>query len=37
VGPGEDSLTGFKARVKRAAGTRRVLRFFSGDECEVVV
>lgn len=37
VGPVEDSLIGYKARIRRTGGSRRVLRFFIGDECEIVV
>nr|WP_211204580.1 glucose-1-phosphate thymidylyltransferase [Ammonifex degensii] len=36
VGPVEDSLIGYRARIKRAGGNRRsALRFFIGDECEI--
>ncbi|MEW6446787.1 MAG: glucose-1-phosphate thymidylyltransferase [Bacillota bacterium] len=37
VGPLEDSLIGYKARVRRTEGTRKAMRFFIGDECEIVV
>nr|WP_240610884.1 glucose-1-phosphate thymidylyltransferase [Ammonifex thiophilus] len=38
VGPVEDSLIGYRARIKRAGGNRRsALRFFIGDECEVTL
>ncbi|MGQ9513265.1 glucose-1-phosphate thymidylyltransferase [Thermodesulfitimonas sp.] len=37
VGPVEDSLIGYKARIRRTGGSRRALRFFIGDECEIIV
>ncbi|MDI6631409.1 MAG: hypothetical protein AB1507_04115 [Bacillota bacterium] len=37
VGPVEDSLIGYKARIRRAGGSRHALRFFIGDECEIIV
>ncbi|MEW6572222.1 MAG: glucose-1-phosphate thymidylyltransferase [Bacillota bacterium] len=37
VGPVEDSLIGSKARVRRTGGTRRTLRFFIGDDCEITI
>ncbi|RJX16850.1 MAG: glucose-1-phosphate thymidylyltransferase [Ammonifex sp.] len=37
VGPVEDSLIGSKARVRRTDGTRRTLRFFIGDDCEITI
>ncbi|HIE11893.1 MAG TPA: glucose-1-phosphate thymidylyltransferase [Desulfotomaculum sp.] len=37
VGHVEDSLIGAKARVKRSGGTRRTLRFFIGDDCEITI
>ena len=37
VGPVEDSLIGYNARVKKANGTRHALRFFIGDDCEITI
>ena len=37
VGPVEDSLIGSKARIRRTGGTRRTLRFFIGDDCEITI
>jgi glucose-1-phosphate thymidylyltransferase len=37
VGPVEDSLIGYKARIRRTGGSRHALRFFIGDECEIIV
>lgn len=37
VGPVEDSLIGYNAKVKCKKGIRQALRFFIGDECEIVV
>lgn len=37
VGPVEDSLIGYNARVRRTSGTRKALRFFIGDESEIIV
>jgi len=37
VGPVEDSLIGQRARIRRTGGSRHALRFFIGDECEIIV
>ncbi|MCL6558619.1 MAG: glucose-1-phosphate thymidylyltransferase [Firmicutes bacterium] len=37
LGPVEDSLIGSNARLSKAGSTRRTLRFFIGDDCEIVL